>query len=134
MANSVGMFSDARGEYWLSACLGVLALVAGGWALWPALFPAPAAPSVTHAALPPLRATAEAAPSYPTTASITPLISGKLNLNTATEEQLEALPGVGPAFAQRIIQARPLHSLADLDAVKGVGPATLKRLEGKVTF
>ncbi len=60
-----------------------------------------------------------------------------INLNTATQADLETLPGVGAKLAQRIIQARqqrPFTSLADLDQVPGVGPAMLQRLEGKVTW
>lgn len=114
----------------------ILSLLCAAWALWPAVFPVASVPSVTRQNLPPLKAvTAQAAaPVYPTTASITPLISGRLNLNTATQEQLEALPNVGPALAGRIMAARPLHSLAELDAVKGVGPSLLKKWEGKIEF
>ena len=117
-----------------SAALALAALLCGAWALWPTAFPAPRVPTVSHVALPALKTPAEAAPVYPTTASITPLISGKLDLNTATEEQLEALPKVGPALAGRIIAGRPYHSLADLDAVKGVGDSMMKTLTPLVTF
>ncbi|WP_027459358.1 ComEA family DNA-binding protein [Deinococcus murrayi] len=91
-------------------------------------------PTVTRAALPPPTAPQEAAPEYPATASVTPLISGKVNLNTATTEQLEALPRIGPALAARIVEGRPYRSLADLDRVKGIGPATLQALAPLVTF
>ncbi|GGL95822.1 ComEA family DNA-binding protein [Deinococcus aerophilus] len=108
-------------------------------ALGPALLPRPQVPTVTRAALPPVtapasRTAASEPPTYPTTASVKPLISGRLNLNTASEEQLEALPRVGPVMAARIIAARPLRSLSDLDAVKGVGEATLNTLAPLVGF
>lgn len=58
--------------------------------------------------------------------------SGPLRLNTATAEQLDALPGVGPVTAQRILQYReqngPFRSVDDLDAVPGIGPARLEQL------
>lgn len=116
-----------------AAALTVLALGVGAWALLPAFSPAPHLPTVTHAALP-APVSAEAAPTYATTASIRPLISGKLNLNTATEEQLEALPSIGPALAARLIAARPYRSLADLDAVRGVGPVLMGKLTPLVDF
>ena len=117
----------------LAVLLSGLALVCGGWALWPALDPSPHLPTVTHTALPaPL--SADPAPVYATTASIKPLISGRLNLNTASEEQLEALPSIGPALAARLIAARPYRNLADLDAVRGVGPVLLAKLTPLVRF
>lgn len=60
-----------------------------------------------------------------------------VNLNTASQAQLEQLPGVGPKLAQRIIQARqlkPFTSLQDLDKVPGVGSSLLVKLEGRVTW
>ncbi|MFC6592479.1 ComEA family DNA-binding protein [Deinococcus lacus] len=116
---------------WTAALLCGLALVVG-MTLWPLLWPQPRVPTVTRTALPPV--SGPAAPEYPQTASVTPLISGRLNLNAATQEQLEALPGVGPKLAEAIIRARPLRSLADLDAVKGVGEKSLTELEPLVTF
>jgi competence ComEA-like helix-hairpin-helix protein len=60
-------------------------------------------------------------------------ISGKLNLNTASEEQLELLPTVGPAKAERIVAWRAKNGgfkrTADLRRVKGFGYKTFKKLE-----
>ncbi|WNC44740.1 phospholipase D-like domain-containing protein [Thermosynechococcus sp. GLH187] len=61
----------------------------------------------------------------------------RVNLNTATAEELQTLPGVGPKLAAEIIRAReqkPFQSLADLDAVPGVGPKLLERLRDRVTW
>jgi competence ComEA-like helix-hairpin-helix protein len=75
---------------------------------------------------------AEAAPEPPRKKSAREL-SGKLNLNTATEEQLMMLPMVGPAKAERIITWRKKNGsfrrIADLRRVKGFGYKTFKRLE-----
>jgi DNA uptake protein ComE-like DNA-binding protein len=60
-----------------------------------------------------------------------------VNLNTATQAELDAIPGVGPKLAARIIaarQQRPIQSLDDLDRISGVGPKLLKRLEPQVTW
>ena len=60
-------------------------------------------------------------------------LGGKLNLNTATEEQLMMLPTVGPAKADRIVAWRKKNGgfkrVADLRRVKGFGYKTFKRLE-----
>ena len=82
--------------------------------------------------------------SAPAVASVAPLRSPRsapqaaaaattqfpINLNTATAEQLEAIPGIGPVLAQRIIEYRQTHgrfqSVDELLEVRGIGP---KRLE-----
>jgi len=66
-----------------------------------------------------------------------PALRGPIDPNTATRAQLEALPGIGPSLAQRILDARaasPLRSLADLDRVKGFGPAKIEKLRQHLTF
>lgn len=71
----------------------------------------------------------------PKTAASAP--AGPIDPNTATKAQLESLPGVGPALAARILEARavsPLLTLADLDRVKGIGPAKLEKLRPHLTF
>ena len=63
---------------------------------------------------------------------------GLLDINKATGGELEALPGIGPALAGRIIEFResngPFKNLAELDAVSGIGPAMLASLRTKVAF
>jgi competence protein ComEA len=69
--------------------------------------------------------------------SATPSVhSGPVHLNTATLEQLDSLPGVGPVTAQKILDYRQDHgafsSVDELDAIPGIGPARLGQLRDLV--
>ena len=59
-----------------------------------------------------------------------------VSLSSATAEQLDALPGVGPVTAQKIIEYRQQHgaftSVDELDAIPGIGPSRLHDLDGLV--
>jgi len=65
------------------------------------------------------------------------LLTG-ININQATTEQLNSLPGIGPAKAEAIITAREqkgsFTSTADLQKVKGIGKKTAARLEPLISF
>jgi endonuclease YncB( thermonuclease family) len=81
--------------------------------------------SASSSPTPAENATELSAPPIPaTTSTSTPgasVVANKLDVNTATQEQLEALSGVGETLAQRIMAARPLKSADDLQKVRGIG-------------
>ena len=60
-----------------------------------------------------------------------------IDVNTATVEQLEALPGIGPTLAAAIVQERerngPFRSVDDLTRVPGIGDGRLAQLRDLVT-
>jgi competence protein ComEA len=62
--------------------------------------------------------------------------SGPVSLSAASVEQLDALPGIGPVTAQKIVDYRTehgaFHSVDELDAISGIGPAKLDQLRDLV--
>jgi len=66
------------------------------------------------------------------------VLSGKININTASVEQLELLPRIGNKTAQSIVEYRtqhgPFKTVENLANIKGIGDKTLKELEGFIAL
>jgi competence protein ComEA len=130
---SVTISKLARKAVAVAAVAGIIAAMGGTWMTSQA---ASAAPATTPAA-----AAVPAPATHPNPKGDEPAakksthkeLAGKLNLNTATEEQLMLLPTVGPAKADRVVAWRKKNGgfkrIADLRRVKGFGYKTFKRLE-----
>jgi competence protein ComEA len=61
--------------------------------------------------------------------------AGKINVNLATQQQLESLPGIGPVLAGKIIEFRSkrrFKQVDDLLEIRGIGPATLEKVRSRV--
>ncbi len=85
----------------------------------------------------PDRAAETATSAVGTAGSGTAAPAGRVSLSSATVEQLDALPGIGPVTAQKIVDHRSAHggfsSVDDLDAIPGIGPARLEQLRELVS-
>ena len=115
----------------LAAVALLVAAMGGTWTRSAAAAPPPAAAATKPAATP--ARPGDEADEPPAKKSSHKQITGKLNLNTANEDQLQLLPTVGPAKAERIIAWRTKNGgfkrIADLRRVKGFGYKTFKKLE-----
>lgn len=72
-----------------------------------------------------------------TSTDLDQILEGKINLNTASVDQLDLLPGIGPAYAQRIIDYRdangPFKAASEIQNIAGIGPKTFEKIKDLIT-
>lgn len=101
------------------------------WIGWPV-------PKEEAAQAPPGQPTAVQVPATSSAAGVSPAKAvAKVNLNRASADELQTLPGVGPVLAQRMVEWRRAHgryrTVDDLREVKGIGKKRLEQLRSLVT-
>lgn len=106
--------------------------------LIPSATPAPPTPTANPSTPSPTSSTpSEGAASRSGSSASTTSGGSQININTATSAELESLPRIGPAIAQRIIDYRTAHGpfaqIADIQDVKGIGPATFNQIKDLIT-
>ncbi len=66
------------------------------------------------------------------------ILLGRININTATVDELDTLPGIGQTAAQMIVEYRiqngPFQAIQDIQNVAGIGPATYNRIKDLITL
>jgi DNA uptake protein ComE-like DNA-binding protein len=92
--------------------------------------PAPAAPMPAK----PSMTTTTPHPATTTPAATTPAVTTPINLNTATPDQLDSLPGIGKSRLKKIIAARPYTSVDQLDSKKVIPHSVYEKIKDKVTI
>ena len=91
--------------------------------------PAPAAPTAQPA--PAVKPGAAPSSGAPAAAKLAP--GETVNINTATKEGLEKLPGIGPVKAQAIIDSRPFAKIDDIMKVKGIKEGEFGKIKDLIT-
>ncbi len=119
--------AERRGARWLAALLVIGTLHDLYRAHRPAWAPEPVAPDTAGVAARALPAAGAAGAEAASEAA-----DGRLDLDRASESELDRLPGIGPVLARRIVEHRtrhgPFRSPEELLAVPGIGPRLLERL------
>jgi comEA protein len=134
-------FGFTRNELTAVLVLSTIFLVGSAIKIWlPAVATRPSLPVFSYAALDSQflalsrapRDTASAPHRSAARKSTTTLVQQSIELNSATVDELQKLPGIGPAIAQRIVAYREEHGdfsePGDVSNVRGIGPRTLERI------
>lgn len=79
-----------------------------------------------------------AKPSSPAVSQVGTQVTEKINLNTADSGELQKIRGIGPKFAERILEYRKEHgrfqSADELVNVRGIGPVKFEKMKEQVTI
>ena len=87
-------------------------------------------PSVTATSSPPQ---STMSPSTMPSVTLSVEAGSKININTASQSEIETLPDIGPSRAQGIIENRPYDSIEDIQKVPGIGEVTFQKLKDLIT-
>jgi competence protein ComEA len=97
----------------------------------PVAAPAAKAPAATPATPAPAAKPTPAKEAAPIAAKLAP--GEKININTATKEELDKLPDIGPVKAQAIIEGRPYNKIEDVMKVKGIKKGIFEKIKDNIT-
>ncbi len=100
--------------------------------------PSPQNSPANQSAAPTPTKTSTSAPTPSATPAPAPEQSEKININTASLEELDKITGVGPIIGQRIIDYRntngPFQKIEDIKNVKGIGDVTFEKMKDEITI